>query len=221
LPVLHLREANGNFSNAYWKRSVDVVLGFLLLLFSLPVIAIGAVLLLAKKGGPFLRELRCGQSGKLFWMCRLNSDRDCGTLPRYEAILQQLSVTELPQLWNVLRGEMSLVGPRPESPERVKHYSDWQRQRLNVKPGMTGLAQVHGLRQQNLSEEKARFDLQYMLHPSLFLDISLLLQTIWTLAGRVFRLSGGNRQAKRDESKANIFLEGTLPGAHSTQSSAD
>jgi lipopolysaccharide/colanic/teichoic acid biosynthesis glycosyltransferase len=224
LPVLHLREANGNFSNAYWKRSVDTVLGFILFLFSLPVIALGATLLLRKKGGPFLRELRCGQSGKLFWMCRLNSDRDCATVPRWELILQQLSITELPQLWNVLRGEMSLVGPRPESPERVKHYSDWQRQRLKVKPGMTGLAQVHGLRHQNLSEEKARFDLQYMLHPSLFLDISLLLQTMWTLAGRLFGL-GGNKQAieqaARGESEANIFLEGRLPGAHSTQSSAD
>jgi lipopolysaccharide/colanic/teichoic acid biosynthesis glycosyltransferase len=221
LPVLHMREANGNFSNAFWKRGVDIILGFVLLLFSMPMIAVGAGLLLRKKGGPFLRELRCGQFGELFWMCRLNSDRDCEILPRSEVILQQLSVTELPQLWNVLRGEMSLVGPRPESPERVKHYSDWQRQRLNVKPGMTGLAQVHGLRQQHLSEEKARFDLQYMLHPSLFLDVSLLLQTMWTLAGRVFRLGGHNVEVAQDESKADIFIEGTLPSAHSTQSSAD
>ena len=222
LPVLHLREANANFSNASWKRGVDIIFGFTLLLISLPVIAVGALLLLRKKGGPFLRELRCGQSGKLFWMCRLNSDRDCETLPRYEVILQQLSITELPQLWNVLRGEMSLVGPRPEPPERVKHYSDWQRQRLKVKPGMTGLAQVHGLRQQHLSEEKARFDLQYMLHPSLFLDVSLLLQTMWTLAGRLLRMGGGrNAKVGQEESKSNIFLEGSLPSAHSTQSSAD
>jgi lipopolysaccharide/colanic/teichoic acid biosynthesis glycosyltransferase len=221
LPVLHLREANGNFSNAFWKRGMDVILGLFLLICSLPVIAVGALLLSRKKGGSFLRELRCGQSGKLFWMYRLNSDRDCATLARYEVILQQLSVTELPQLLNVLRGEMSLVGPRPESPERVKHYSDWQRQRLNVKPGMTGLAQVHGLRQQHLSEEKARFDLQYMLHPSLFLDVSLLLQTMWTLAGRLLQLGGRNMKAEQDENKVDIFLEGALPSAHSTQSSAD
>jgi lipopolysaccharide/colanic/teichoic acid biosynthesis glycosyltransferase len=154
-------------------------------------------------------------------MYRLNSDRDCEIVPRYELILQQLSITELPQLWNVLRGEMSLVGPRPESPERVKHYSDWQRQRLNVKPGMTGLAQVHGLRQQHSSEEKARFDLQYMLHPSLFLDVSLLLQTIWTLAGRLLQLGGRNMRGRHQEPKGDIFLEGALPSAHSTQSSAD
>jgi len=221
LPVLHLHEANGNFSNMFWKRGVDAILGLALFLFSLPVIAFGAILLLGKKGGPFLRELRCGQSGKLFWMCRLNSDRDSEILPRSEVLLQQLSITELPQLWNVLRGEMTLVGPRPESPERVKHYSDWQRQRLKVKPGMTGLAQVHGLRQQHLSEEKTRFDLQYMLHPSLFLDVSLLLQTMWTLAGRLFRLGRRKAGSVQDESKANIFLEGALPSAHSTQSSAD
>jgi lipopolysaccharide/colanic/teichoic acid biosynthesis glycosyltransferase len=221
LPVLHLHEGNVNYSNVFWKRGMDIIFSFILFVFSLPVIAIGATLLLGKKGGPFLRELRCGQSGKLFWMCRLNSDRDCENLPRPEVILQQLSITELPQLWNVLRGEMSLVGPRPESPERVKHYSDWQRQRLKVKPGMTGLAQVHGLRQQNLSEEKTRFDLQYMLHPSLFLDVSLLLQTMWTLAGRLFRLGGRNVEFVQDENEANILLKGALPSAHSTQSSAD
>ena len=222
LPVVRLHEANGNFANAAWKLGLDVTLGFVLLLLSLPIIAIGALAMIRKQGGLFCRELRCGQFGKLFWMCRLNSDRDCKALPSYELVLQQLSITELPQLWNVLRGEMSLVGPRPESPERVKHYSDWQRQRLNVKPGMTGLAQVYGLRQQHSSEEKARFDLQYMLHPSPFLDISLLLQTVWTLVGRLLRLRGlSTPNTEEAESTTDNLLEGTLPSAHSTQSSAD
>ena len=95
----------------------------------------------------------------------------------------------MPQFWNVLRGNMSLIGPRPESPDRVKHYSEWQCQRLNVKPGMSGLAQVCGLREEHSSEEKARFDLQYMMHSSLFFDISLILQTGWTLMGRLLRLN--------------------------------
>ena len=77
-----------------------------------------------------------------------------------------------------------MIGPRPESPDRVKHYSEWQCQRLNVKPGMSGLAQVCGLREEHSSEEKARFDLQYMMHSSLFFDISLILQTGWTLIGK-------------------------------------
>ena len=156
-------------------------------------------------------------------MYRLNSDRDCPTVLRYEKILQQLSITEVPQLWNVLSGEMSLVGPRPESPERVKHYSEWQRQRLNVKPGLSGLAQVCGLREQHSSEEKACFDLQYMMHASLFFDISLILQTVWTLTGRLLHLhqlgsltTEENRTGATDRS-----FERNLPSAHSTQSSAD
>jgi len=69
------------------------------------------------------------------------------------------------------------VGPRPESPERAKYYSEWQRQRLRVNAGVTGLAQVHGLREQHPSEDKARFDLQYIFNWSPLLDLSLILQT--------------------------------------------
>ena len=160
-------------------------------------------------------------------MWRLNSARECKQLSRREIVLQQLSITELPQLWNVLRGEMSLVGPRPESPERVKHYSDWQLQRLNAKPGMTGLAQVHGLREQHSSEEKTRFDLQYMLDSSPFLDFSLLLQTFGTLIGRLLRLyklplfKPIEDGADAASGTTIDLFEGTLPSAHSTQPSAD
>lgn len=117
-------------------------------------------------------------------MLRLNVDRGSQAESWWEKPFQVLSLTELPQLWNVLRGEMSLVGPRPESPDRVCHYSEWQQQRLTVKPGMTGLAQVHGLREQHSSEAKTRYDLQYVLKSSPWTDLSLLLQTVWTLATR-------------------------------------
>jgi len=88
-------------------------------------------------------------------------------------------------LWNVIRGDMALVGPRPESIERVKLYSDWQQQRLKMPAGVTGLAQVQGLREEHSSEEKTLFDLQYIFHWSLFGDLSLLLQTVWTLLIRL------------------------------------
>ena len=189
LPILQLGEVNAKFADAAWKRGLDLVLGSILSVLSLPVTLIGVVSLMHKRGGPLRRELRCGRAGTLFRMWRLNSDRRGKEISRWEYLLQQLSVTELPQLWNVLTGEMSLVGPRPEPPERVRHYSDWQKQRLNVKPGMTGLAQVHGLREQHESDDKARFDLQYMLQPSLFFDVSLLMQTIWTLMARVLSFS--------------------------------
>jgi lipopolysaccharide/colanic/teichoic acid biosynthesis glycosyltransferase len=222
LPVLQLREATGSFGNAAWKRGLDVVLGSTLLFLSLPILLIAAVILLSKRGAPLRGELRCGQSGKLFRMWRLNSNRNGPDVSRSELVMQQLSITELPQLWNVLRGEMSLVGPRPESPERVKHYSDWQRERLQLKPGMTGLAQVHGLREQHSSEEKASFDLQYMLHPSPFLDISLLLQTLWTLTGRLLRLRKlGSGETGSSREITDRLFERSLSSAHRTQSSAD
>lgn len=117
-------------------------------------------------------------------MYRLNIGRWEKNLAWHERFLAQLSLTELPQIINVIRGDMSFVGPRPESPDRVRLYSDWQRRRLAVKPGITGLAQVHGVREQHSSEQKARLDLQYILHASPFLDLSLLLQTFWTLISR-------------------------------------
>jgi lipopolysaccharide/colanic/teichoic acid biosynthesis glycosyltransferase len=137
-----------------------------------------------------------------------------------------MSITELPQLWNVLRGEMSLVGPRPESYDRVRRYSEWQQRRLSIKPGMTGLAQVQGLRDQNSSEEKARFDLQYILNPSATGDIAILLQTLWTLTKRSFRyprLVAPERDVRSGffDSVAPHFLEKTLQDAHRSQSSAD
>jgi lipopolysaccharide/colanic/teichoic acid biosynthesis glycosyltransferase len=223
LPVLQLSETRTKATSVLLKRGLDVILGSLLLMVSAPVVAIGALAFVGKKGGPFTRELRCGQFGKHFWMYRLNSDRDSAVLSRYERILQQLSITEIPQLWNVFRGDMSLVGPRPESPERAKHYSEWQRQRLKVVPGITGLAQVRGLRQQHSSEEKTRFDLQYLMHASLFLDISLVLQTLWTLIGRLFHphrlLSDG--VPALNQNTADRLLERTLQSVNSAQSSAD
>ncbi len=211
LPVLKIHQNNLRLAFSPWKRALDLGLGLVLLLLSLPLQGIAVLMLLGRKDGPFCRELRCGRAGKLFRMWRLNSDRDKDNLPLREVLLQQLSITELPQLWNVVKGEMSLVGPRPESPERVKYYSDWQSQRLNVKPGMTGLAQVRGLREKHSSEEKSRFDLQYMLQISVFYDLSLLLQTIWTLFGRLFQLSA----------TGGISFQGRLQDAHSSQPSAD
>jgi lipopolysaccharide/colanic/teichoic acid biosynthesis glycosyltransferase len=137
-------------------------------------------------------------------MLRLNIDRTTNHASRFEAVLREFSLTELPQLWNVLRGDMSLVGPRPESPNRVCRYSDWQQQRLTVKPGMTGLAQVQGLREMHSSEEKTRFDLQYLLSFSLWTDLSLLLQTVWTLV---------TRSANQGDSIANRGLAGAADDA--------
>jgi hypothetical protein len=156
-------------------------------------------------------------------MYRLNSERHGTGLPTHEFLLQRSSLTELPQLFNVLRGEMSLVGPRPEGPERIRHYSDWHKQRLSVKPGMTGLAQVHGLRDQHSSEDKTRYDLQYILHTSAFQDISLLLQTAWTIAPRLLQVRRSQSPVLDlpVEARMKAVFEETLSSAHSSQSSSD
>src|SRR5262249_24383895 len=159
------------------KRALDLVVASALIvpsfLFLLPIAAVLAV----KRGAAFRWETRSGQFGVPFQMLRLNVDRPVSTDSTFELMLEHLSITELPQLWNVLRGQMSLVGPRPDPTSCLPQYSEWQQRRLKIKPGMTGLAQVHGLRESSPPEQKTRFDLQYVVNPYLLWDISLLLQT--------------------------------------------
>ena len=227
IPILELREASASDLFFQCKRFLDLAFASVFSLVALPILLPAAIVLRWTKGRAFRWEVRSGQHGKAFSMLRLNVERhSAGTTP-FERILENMSVTELPQLWNVLRGEMSLVGPRPESPERVKYYSEWQQQRLSRTPGMTGLAQVHGLRDQNPSEEKTRFDLQYILNPSAVADVSILLQTLWTLAMRLFRYpllvapQGNAAGIELFNEVIPNFLEETLPDAHRSQSSAD
>jgi lipopolysaccharide/colanic/teichoic acid biosynthesis glycosyltransferase len=182
LPILQLGQPRRAGSLA-WKRGFDLLVSSVLAVLALPLLMPAALILRRGKGRAFRWETRCGHQGRPFNMLRLNVDR---IQPQswWERLFQEVSLTELPQLWNVLRGDMSLVGPRPESADRVCRYSEWQQQRLSVKPGMTGLAQVHGLREQHSSEAKTRYDLQYVLRSSPWTDLSLLLQTLWTLVTR-------------------------------------
>jgi len=223
LPLLQWEGATTARTGLFWKRALDLSLTICMLPLSLAAIAPAAALLKLRKGKSFCRELRCGQNGKMFWMYRLNSERHATGLPTYEFLMQRSSLTELPQLLNVLRGEMSLVGPRPEGPERIRHYSDWHRQRLNVKPGMTGLAQVHGLRDLHSSEEKTRYDLQYILHLSPFQDISLLLQTGWTIVWRLLQVRRSHVQLPHDPLKTGIktVFEERLSTVHTSHLGSD
>ncbi len=223
LPLLQWKGATAAAADPPWKRGLDLALTTCLLPLAVAVIVPAALVLKLRKGNGLRRELRCGQYGKTFWMYRLNSDRYATRLPTDEFLMQRFSLTELPQLINVLRGEMTLVGPRPEGPERTRHYSDWHEQRLSVKPGMTGLAQIYGLREQSSSEDKTRYDLQYILHRSLFQDISLLLQTLWTITLRLFQLRRERVQAAHVAigSRVDVGFEEALSGAHSSQSSSD
>jgi len=184
LPLLSLREYDPPPASLVLKRALDIVMSIGILLLVSPLLVLAGIVVYGTKRRIFLPEPRCGQGGIPFAMYRLNVERHAIKPALYEKLLVRWSLTELPQLWNVLRGDMSLVGPRPESPERVKYYSEWQRQRLKVRAGVTGLAQVNGLREQHSSEDKTRFDLQYILNWSPLLDLSLILQTVWTLLSR-------------------------------------
>lgn len=227
LPLLRLRESSASSMFFRWKRVVDLTLTVLLAIVSIPLLLFAAVVLRWKKGRAFRWEARSGKNGRTFAMLRLNVDRYAADMTRFERLLQQLSITELPQLFNVLRGEMSLIGPRPESPDRIRHYSEWEKQRLSVNPGITGLAQVHGLREHHSSEEKTRFDLQYLLQPSPLTDLSLLLQTVWTLGARMFhrpRLDFTEQVDAESKLAADLrhpCIEEELQDAYRSQPSAD
>jgi lipopolysaccharide/colanic/teichoic acid biosynthesis glycosyltransferase len=221
VPLLSLAERKPPILGKRVKRCIDVIGALVLLALTAPLLALFALALIARKGKAFKKELRCGKNGAPFWMYRLNIERDSRHLQGYARILAQFSFTELPQLWNVLQGEMSLVGPRPESPDRARHYSDWEWQRLTVVPGLTGLAQVRGLREEHSSEEKARFDLQYIGQWSLFWDLSLLLQTAWVLFARLVQVDRFKIVPTLDSKLARGFLTRRMMHVDSAQPGAD
>jgi lipopolysaccharide/colanic/teichoic acid biosynthesis glycosyltransferase len=185
VPLVALEGVPHSRAAAAIKRATDLILGVPLSLLAFPILASSSLVLKLQGRDPLRRELRGGRYGEPFWMYRLNVDRHAVDATGFQRFLCRLSISELPQLLNVLTGEMSLVGPRPETLKRIGEYSEWQRQRLNIRPGMTGLAQVNGLREQHSSEEKTRYDLQYIVRWTPIFDLILLLATVWTLAARL------------------------------------
>lgn len=184
------------------KRIVDVFLGFFAMVLAVPIVAFAAVAIKLTSRGPiFFIQQRCGRDGKCFKMLKLRSmvvdaesqmtqmrrlNEMSGPVfkiandPRLTLIgrwLRKTSIDELPQLLNVLKGEMSLVGPRPPLPSEVLRYEPWQRRRLTVKPGITCIWQTSG-RSRIGFDEWVAMDLSYIDHWSLGLDFKLLWKTI-------------------------------------------
>jgi lipopolysaccharide/colanic/teichoic acid biosynthesis glycosyltransferase len=178
-----------------YKRIIDIVLSFcMILLLFLPVAAISLALTIYFKGNPFYIAERCGIQGKIIHVYKLRTmsnktDSAGNLLPDAERItkvglfLRQFSVDELPQFLNVLIGTMSLVGPRPLDSYFLNLYTSEQKKRLDVKPGITGLAQVKG-RNTISWEEKFSYDLQYIKSASLKLDFIIILKTIKLVINR-------------------------------------
>ncbi|MGE4534735.1 sugar transferase [Halomonas sp.] len=171
------------------KRVFDIVAALAGLLLLGPVLLVVALLVLRKLGSPvFFRQVRPGLNGQPFEMIKFRTMRDAvdkhgNPLPddqrmtRFGSLLRATSLDELPELWNVLKGEMSLVGPRPLLMEYLPLYSPEQYRRHEVRPGVTGWAQVNG-RNALSWEEKFKLDVWYVDHQSLRLDIKILWLTV-------------------------------------------
>src|SRR5438105_9629828 len=189
------------------KRAIDVAVAVTLLIALLPFLALIGLAICVDSGFPILyRAERVGRFGRTFTVLKFRSMRAGadslahvlfirslmnGTatacelykvtndrrITRVGAFLRRTSLDEVPQLWNVLRGEMSLVGPRPDVPYAVNDYADWMHRRLDVKPGLTGLWQVSGRSRLGLLD-MYRLDVTYADQASLVLDVKLLLRTI-------------------------------------------
>ncbi len=183
------------FWNRVLKRTEDIVGAAIGLILAAPVLAVAAWLVKRSSPGPvFYRQERCGENGRLFTIYKLRTMRqdaesDTGPVwarqddPRRTAVgafLRRHNLDELPQLWNVLAGDMSLCGPRPERPHFVEQFKEdisrymW---RHVSKPGMTGWAQVNGLRGNTSIEERIKYDLYYLENWSLPFDFKILLRT--------------------------------------------
>lgn len=177
------------------KRMLDVALAATVLVAGAPVIAVTAALVYADVGRPLLfRQNRVGLGGRVFELVKFRTmrnavDRDGQPLPDAKRLttvgkfLRAASLDELPQLVNVLRGDMSVVGPRPLLVEYLARYSAAQARRHEVKPGITGLAQVEG-RNALSWPDKFKLDVFYVDHQSLALDLRILARTVAAVVGR-------------------------------------
>jgi lipopolysaccharide/colanic/teichoic acid biosynthesis glycosyltransferase len=173
------------------NRAADVAIAGGTLLLASPVIALAALAVKLEDGGPVLyRQTRVGRSGADFELLKLRTmvvgaetmgaglsvNRDDARITRAGRLLRKLSLDELPQLWNVVRGEMSVIGPRPTLRYQVEQYDERQRHRLDVRPGITGWAQVNG-RAELPWADRIELDVWYVEHRSPRLDLRILART--------------------------------------------
>ncbi len=177
--------------NLLIKRVIDIVgSGIGLILISPLLIVTGLLIEITMPGPVFFKQKRAGRFGECFEILKFRSmkvdkraelahdtTKDIDRLTSFGKLIRRLKIDELPQLINVFKGDMSLVGPRPTFKEQVDAYTERQRRRLDMRPGMTGLAQVNG----NISltwDERIEYDLEYIDKYSLLLDLKILIKTI-------------------------------------------
>ena len=183
------------------NRAADVVLASAGLVLASPLVGAGALAVKLQDGGPVLyRQRRVGKDGEEFELLKLRTmvvgaeklgagyavDRGDPRITRTGRLLRRLSIDELPQLWNVVRGDMSVIGPRPTLRYQVERYDERQRRRLEVKPGITGWAQIHG-RAALPWEDRIELDVWYVEHRSPKVDLRILARTPLALFGGTYK----------------------------------
>lgn len=173
----------------YVKRVLDFIFALILSVLSLPFLLLGIVIMKVDSNGPiFFTQKRIGYLSQPFKIYKLRTMilethrngiklRDRDRVTRAGKVIRKLSIDEIPQLYNVLLGEMSFIGPRPLLPRYLPYYTDKEIERHNVRPGITGLAQIHG--RSNLQwEERFSYDLFYVKNVSFRLDLKILFKTV-------------------------------------------
>lgn len=173
----------------YVKRLLDILLSGLALIVLSPVLLIVAILVRTKLGSPVIfHQERPGKDGKIFTLCKFRTmtdgrDDNGNLLPdevrltKFGKMLRATSLDELPELWNIFKGDMSIVGPRPLLVKYLPLYNEEQKHRHDVRPGLTGLAQING-RNAITWEKKFEYDVEYVRNLSMALDIKIVIGTI-------------------------------------------
>ena len=191
------------------NRALDLAGASLGLVLASPFLAAAAIAIKLDGGGPVLyRQQRVGKDGREFELVKLRTmvvgaerqgagwaiDHGDPRITRVGSVLRRVSLDEVPQLWNVVRGEMSLIGPRPTLAYQVEQYTPHQRRRLDVRPGITGWAQVQG-RASLPWEERIELDVWYVEHRSPSLDLKILARTPFALFGGTYKWKTGGWRA--------------------------
>ncbi len=183
------------FYEKYVKRLIDFCCALLAIILLFPVLAVLALLVRIKLGAPIIfQQQRPGLKGKVFTLYKFRTmtdqkDKEGNLLPdevrltHFGAALRSSSLDELPELFNILRGDMSIIGPRPLLVEYLPLYNPYQRHRHDVRPGLTGYAQVHG-RNAITWEEKFNMDVKYVRKITFLGDLKILFQTVFTALKR-------------------------------------
>lgn len=210
----------------FFKRMFDFVLSFMALIVLMPVLLVLTVVgAIAMGGNPFFTQLRPGKidkktgKEKIFKLVKFRTmsnkkDKDGNLLPddirlnKYGRILRSTSLDELPELWNILKGDMSIVGPRPLLVEYLPYYTVEERKRHGMRPGLTGWAQINGRNNIGSWEERFQYDLEYVTECSLVFDIKILFLTVLKVFKKSDILVGSEIKVGRlDDARKDVNRE--------------